>query len=402
MRVILLLLFFAFSNSAYSQLIEHQFLPSQTDPAITGHNQPHYAYLNDTVSKLNKLLLFFPGTGALPWDYRMFQQTAANLGYHSLGLCYENLQSINLDICPATHDSTCHRRARYEIWFGVDTHDSLNINFANSIVNRFVKAVKYLSINYPSENWGQFLINDSTINWSKVVTSGHSQGAGHAAFGSKYFKVNKVLMVSWIDWVWPGKPADWVRMPGQTHDSSYYGFIHTGDASIYSGIPTTWAVLGMLNYGQIVKIDTTVPPYYNTHSLITSIPIDTTPTQPNFHNCTLVDWVTPIDSVTGLPVLLPVWKYLLKNYSSTVNIKNISSGADSRFNVFPNPAKDFIKITGNTDYYGLNVEIYNLLGQRVGVYKNSDYINILNLSAGVYFMRMISDNEIINFKFFKY
>lgn len=402
MKNIILLLLFALNAAVYSQLVEHQFLPSQTDPAISGHNQPHYAYLNDTIPKLNKLLLFFPGTNALPWDYRFFQQTAANLGYHSLGLCYENLSSINLDICPGTHDSTCHRRARFEVWFGVDTHDSLNINYSNSILNRFIKAIKYLSINFPSENWSQFLINDSTVNWSKVVTSGHSQGSGHAAFGAKYFKLNKALMVSWIDWVWPGKPADWVRMPGQTHDSSYYGFIHTGDASIYYGTPTTWAVLGMLNYGPIVKIDTIVYPYSNSHSLITSIPIDTTATQTNFHNCTLVDWVTPIDSATGLPVLQPVWKYLLKNYSPTVNIKNIDSTVESHFHVFPNPAKDYIKITNNTPSYGSTTEIYNLLGQRVGVYKNSEYINISNLSSGIYFIMLYARSEILKFKFLKY
>jgi len=72
--------------SAKAQLVEHQVLPSTTDSNINGNNPPHYAYLDNSVNQINKLLLFIPGTNATPWDYRMFQQTAANLGYHSIGL----------------------------------------------------------------------------------------------------------------------------------------------------------------------------------------------------------------------------------------------------------------------------------------------------------------------------
>lgn len=314
-----------FNQLLNGQMIEHIIQPSQTDTGITGNNVDHHCYLNTIRVPENKLLIFFPGTNAKPWDYRLFQKTAADQGYHVIGLSYENLKSININVCPATQDSTCHARARKEVWFGEDSHDSLNIDYPNSVLNRIQKLLKFLSTEFPSENWDQYLINDTLVKWERVVLSGHSQGAGNATFGSKYFKVDRVIMFSWIDWMWPGKNPDWISAPGLTPDSSYYGFIHTGDASIFSGIPVTWNNLGMLHYGPITSTDTAQPPYHHTHSLITSMPIDTTPTQTNYHNSTAVDWVTPINAVTGIPVLRQVWEYLLKSDNFKPDAKRISA-----------------------------------------------------------------------------
>ncbi len=295
---------------ASAQLLQHQVLPSHTDSSIDGNNASHYTYVNKSVASRHKLLLFFPGTNGTPWDYRLFQQTAADMGYHVVGLSYENLASININICPRTFDSTCHGRARYEIWFGEDQHASIEISYANSVMNRLLMLLQYLEMNYPEENWQQFL-SDSTVQWHRIVTAGHSQGAGHAAFASKLFQVDRVIMMSWTDWAQPGKTASWIREPGATPDSAYFGFIHTGDASIYAKIPITWSDFNMLQFGPIVNIDTTSYPYLNSHSLITSVPIDTLMTQANFHNATCVDWATPIDQTAKTPLLLPVWQYLL-------------------------------------------------------------------------------------------
>lgn len=301
----------AFFNTTFAQLVERQILPVNTDASINGSNDPHFIYVNHAVPALNKLLLFFPGTNASGQDYTLFLQTAANLGYHVIGLDYENDISVNLLVCPATRDPSCHGRARNEIWFGMNEHDSVFVNPDNSIINRLNKLLHYLTIQYPNEAWEQYLVNDTTINWQKVVTAGHSQGAGHATFASKLFEVNRVIMLSWIDWIYPGTNPTWVTAASPTPDSAYWGFVHTGDASIYNGIPKTWSNLGVLNYGPIISIDTISSPYNNTHALITSSTIDTTATQTNFHNATVVDWVTPIDPTTNQPRFLPVWEYLL-------------------------------------------------------------------------------------------
>jgi len=322
---ILSLLLLLLNASVFAQLTEHQIYPSHTDPSITGNNELHYVYINKDIPGRNTLLLFFPGTTGKPWDYRQFQQTAANLGYHAIGLCYENLKSVNFNACPRTLDTTCHRRARYENWFGEDVHEILDISYPNSIMNRLIKLLQYLKTNYPEENWDQYLLNDSTVYWNKVVTAGHSQGGGHAAFAAKLFEIRRAIMISWTDWLWPGRTADWITMPGASPDSVYYGFIHTEDSSVYKKIPVTWENFDMLQYGPIVNTDTLGAPYFGTHSLVTSVPIDTFPPQNNFHNAPIVDWVTPIDSVTGLPVLLPVWQYLLASVQqSDHNAQKIS------------------------------------------------------------------------------
>lgn len=311
MKRYLTLILICYSVALNGQLVERFILPQTTDTNINGYNKSHHVYLNAGVPKINKLLLFFPGTNALPSDYTMILKTAANLGYHSIGLCYENLQSINLKVCPTTQDPTCHGRARREVWLGDDTHDSLNITKPNSVLNRFSKLLRYLKTTYPNEGWEQYMVNDSTPNWSLVVTAGHSQGAGNATYGSKLFKLHKVIMFSWVDWMYPGTNPLWITTPGQTPDSAYLGFIHTGDASIFNGIPTTWTNLGVTNYGPIVSVDTSSWPFNQTHGLITSAPIDSLPTQTNYHNATAVDWMTPIDNTSGLPIFKQVWEYLL-------------------------------------------------------------------------------------------
>ena len=295
---------------AFGQLIERKIAPASTDTAINGSADPHFVYLNTASRVLNKLLLFFPGTNASGQDYTLFLKTAADLGYHVIGLDYENDISINLIVCPATRDPSCHGRARNEIWFGTNDHEAVEVNIANSIVYRLNKLLAYLTNNYPNEGWEQYISNDS-INWHQIVTAGHSQGAGHATYASKQFAVDRVIMISWIDWIFPGTNPDWVTVPSSTPDSAYYGFIHTGDASIFSGIPTTWRNLGMSAFGPIISIDTSAAPYQYTHSLITSSMIDTTATQTNFHNATSVDWTTPIDPITMQPRFKPVWEYLL-------------------------------------------------------------------------------------------
>lgn len=384
----------------FSRQVEYIIQPTQTDTSITGNNAAHYCYFNNTVSSLNKLLIFFPGTNATPWDYRLFQQTAADLGYHVIGLSYENLESINMEVCPATRDSTCHRRARYEIWFGQDTHDSLEINYSNSVINRLLKLLKYLDNTYPLDNWGQYLVNDSTVNWGNIVTAGHSQGAGNATFGTKYFNVSRCIMFSWVDWMWPGKNPDWIKMSGVTPDSAYFGFIHTGDASIFNGIPTTWNNLGMMPYGQIISIDTAQFPYHNTHSLITGMPIDTIPTQVNYHNSTVVDWVTPIDDITRLPMLQPVWEYLLTLNPTTVSANDL---AQNTFKIpcYPNPAENRLYFPTFFDKTGYTHQIYNSQGRNVYNKKDKSDLDISNLQRGFYLVVTSYQNRVFFTKIIK-
>ncbi len=369
-----------------SKIIE----PKTTDVSIDGHNEPHYVLLDNSKPKLNKLLLFFPGTNARPFDYLKFAQTATEKGYHVINLSYENNESINIDICPQTKDTTCHHRARYEIWFGDDKHDNINITYPNSIINRLTRLLSYLHEHYPDENWSQFLKNDK-INWDKVVTAGHSQGGGHAGFGSKYFKVDKVIMFAATDWV-AGQTADWIRMEGPTPSEKYYGFIHTLDVPIYNTIGITWRDYGMLKYGMPVDTDTEPYPYKNSHSLTTSLTLNPGTTG---HNFPIVDFETPtMEDFSGY-VYSDVWKYFLENSPNT----DVSKIEAERIKFFPNPASDYIEIRQPSEGFepseGSVINIYNALGECVMTLPSTKLreqtilrIDISHLPVGFYFIQI--------------
>ncbi|MEW6196656.1 MAG: hypothetical protein AB1521_16030 [Bacteroidota bacterium] len=364
-------------------LTNHFILPFETDNQIDGHNEPHYILYNKNKSEhLNKLLLFFPGTNARPYDYLKFMQTATQLGYHAIGLSYENNESINLEVCPQTKDSTCHRRARYEIWFGEDQHVNLNISFSNSIINRLTKLLMYLAKNYADENWQQFLDENNSIKWERIISAGHSQGGGHAGFASKYFKVDKVIMISATDWV-DGKTADWIRKPGPTEAVKYFGFIHTKDVPIYNTIPITWRDYGMLQFGLMKNIDVIQRPYDNSHSLTTSLEY---PSWSIAHNFPIVDFETPSKEDFNGYVYSDVWEYLLENYpTSVIKDENEIPIGYELYQNYPNPFNPSTTINytiatsplNPSPYQGegnrerlVTLKVYDILGREVATLVN--------------------------------
>ena len=54
--------------------------------------------------------------------------------------------------------------------------------------------------------------------------------------------------------------------------------------------------------------------------------------------------------------------------------------------IYPNPAKDFVKIDGTE---AAEVQVYNALGQLVKTVRNSNEINVSNLTEGVYLLRIM-------------
>ena len=242
-RIILLSVLSVITSLSVSQT-EHIILPSTTDPACSTPNNNHFVYINQTLTAKNKLFLFFPGTGGVPFNQRLLLKHAANLGYHSIGLTYPNTQSIN-ELCINVSDTTCHSRARLEVFDGADRHDSINVDVSNSIKNRTLKLLQYLATTYPSENWSQYYTG-TTINWNKIIVSGHSQGGGHAGIISKLNTVDRVVMFAATDWINSlNRYADWITWNSVTTSDKYYGFIHQQDEAINLNLQKdTWIQYG--------------------------------------------------------------------------------------------------------------------------------------------------------------
>eukprot|EP00611_Tribonema_gayanum_P005051 TRINITY_DN14304_c0_g1_i1.p1 TRINITY_DN14304_c0_g1~~TRINITY_DN14304_c0_g1_i1.p1 ORF type:complete len:314 (+),score=-52.87 TRINITY_DN14304_c0_g1_i1:157-1098(+) len=258
----------------HSQIRLHTVLPSKTDSSIdivTSAGDEHYVYLSDSVLKLNKLFLFLPGTLGRGKNPRLIVPFAAKLGYHAISLSYASDIAL-AQLCKTSDEKKCFENGREEIISGKDLDKTLVVNPANSIENRVLKLIKYLSQDFPTENWAQFLTADGKINWSKICVAGQSQGGGHAAFIAYKQPVDRVVMFAspkdYSDY--SNQPANWLFQNSKTSISRFFAFVHSDDNS--NGC--TWEqqkeivkLMGMNKFGDWGNVDLVHSPYNHTHLL---------------------------------------------------------------------------------------------------------------------------------------
>lgn len=374
---------------------EYTVRPNMVDNMSGEPNNFHFIYFNQNVTQKDKLFLFFPGTGAVPFFYKEILKLAANLGYHSIGLTYPNSLAIN-QICAASTDTTCHSRARLEIFDGIDRHSEISVDTNNCIERRTLKLLQFLSNEYPEENWEQFFSGNEII-WEKIIVSGHSQGGGHAGIISKIKKVERVVMFAATDWIFLlNRTADWVTWEGETSTNRYFGFIHQNDEMVnFNSILNTWEGYGMDSLGELILVDTTSKPYNNAHQLYTLLTPDNDSTK--FHGSVVADAYTPFSFDT--PVYKPVWTYMIKGSELVSDINLIKKG--DNFKVFPNPTNAILNIM----YQGLdqaNYLMYNFEGKIVkqGVITHNE-IDISSLTPSVYLINIQNKSFNKSFKIIK-
>lgn len=265
-------------------LREYVVLPSATSTAISTYNEPHYAYIIPDDKRRNQLLVFLPGTGAEPKNYRKFIRLAASKGYHAIGLMYPNEPAIN-QICAGSGDVTSHSRARLEIIDGTDRHAGVNVNTGNSINQRLLSLLQYLHKAHPEENWAQY-ISSAQPAWEKIVMAGHSQGAGHAAVMGKTYPLHRAILFSGMDFLTNGLIPDWVQ--NTTRSDRFYALHHEQDELLDIDIVKNgWSHLAM---GTPATADQPIAPA--SRALTTkAAPAILLPSR--FHNMTVVDVYAP-------------------------------------------------------------------------------------------------------------
>lgn len=308
----IIILFLSITDIVVAQRQSTLILPQTTDPGITTNLNNHFVSINRSVTQKNQLFVFLPGTGGVAINTREINWTAADLGFHAINLTYPNDEAIN-DLCSATADLDCYANARLEVLDGINRSTLVDVSRANSIENRLIKLLIYLRTQSPNDNWGQFLINDSTLDWSKIIITGHSQGGGHAAIIGRYHAVARVIMFAAMDFnARSNSAANWIAQPNTTPNASppdrFWGFSHTRDDQVNFTLLTNriWPAYGMPSFGAITNVDTLAPPYSNTHSLTTDLDCEVT------HGCIVVD--ARLSRLRdGTPIYKPVWEYLLSN-----------------------------------------------------------------------------------------
>lgn len=364
--------------------IEHLVQPSTIDSLSGSPNNYHYIYVNKTQTLKNKLFLFFPGTGAVPFNYKYILKHAANLGYHSIGLTYPNSAAIN-QICLTTTDTTCHSRARLEVFDGIDRHSEINVDVNNCIERRTFKLLEYLNKAFNDENWGQYF-SGNQINWDKIIVSGHSQGGGHAGIISKIEKVDRVVMFAAMDWIALLKRnADWITWNGLTPSDRYYGFTHQYDESVdFNKLQITWDNYGMNSFGSLVLVDSSDFSYQNSHKLYTLLTPANSPDK--FHGSVVADFYVPKN--LGIPVFAPVWTYMIEGNNALYSVNDKKNS--QIINVFPNPVNSILYINCS-NFEHLYCEIYNIQGQNVKKIKAlNNKIDLSDLNAGIYILNIYS------------
>ena len=365
---------------------------SQTDANISWELKQHYSYFNPTCVSRNTLLLHLGGSYGKPGNYQLFPELAGNNGFHVINVHYPN-NTASKTACGTSTDSACFIKFRKEILEGIDYSTKVAVDTNNCIYNRVIKLLQHLHANFPSQNWNSFY-SGNTINWNKVIVSGHSQGGGHAAVIGLTKPVKRVIMFAS-----PNDynnrlniPAPWTQNPKITADSLYYGFVHLNDEVVNSSEQfQIWSNLGMPLYGDTTNVDATSIPYSNSRQLYTQI----SNSAASNHSIMILDSDVPL--VSGKPIFEAEWKYLL-GINNATSIKENKNKFE--FNIYPNPAQNQLVIDSDSKFKKLI--IHAVSGAVVYSQANSNsIINIENLKPGVYYVTLINDNKRSTKKFIK-
>jgi len=268
--------------------------PPETGTGIEMMHTPHVAIYNTAVPNTHKLFFMIVGTGGSATELRGMDSIIAGMGYHTLSIDYKN--NVITTVCNNSPDSSCFDKFRQEIMFGTPVSDSVNVDSTNSIINRFTKLLQYLIKNDPNGGWSEFIKGDN-VQWGKIVVGGHSQGAGHAAYIGKHFKVSRVLMFSGPqDYrVAFNSPAAWQSAKSLTPLNNYYAFLHIKDQYVVARQLADDAKVMGTAMPDSTHVEPLIPLQTTKHILVNSIETG------NAHMSTL------------LPVFKNVWEYMLKN-----------------------------------------------------------------------------------------
>jgi hypothetical protein len=269
--------------------------PSLTDTNYISNQSNHYIVRN-TVKHNNKLFLFIGGTNSFPNGFLILLGEEAELGFDVISLSYPNKVSTTSFLNDP--DSLVFDNFRDEMVFGNSVSAAINIDLLNSINTRVLKLLIYLKLNYSSQNWGQYLTNENTIKWEKIVVAGHSQGSGIACYIGKKFLVNRVIMFSGPNdfSAFYNKPAKWLGEVGLTPLNKHYALLHIQDeVSAFPYQVENLRKLGLLaSTEEPQRAEELKSPYNNARCL--SINIAST----SYHSSTI-----------GTNFLLPnIWKYM--------------------------------------------------------------------------------------------
>lgn len=283
-------------NDDSNETISFLVAPVDTDTNYSANQEKHFVLTNTTLHK-NELILFVGGSFSVPENYNIVCESMASLGFDVISISYPN--DVPAASLATSSDPLAFNHYRDEICFGNPVSDAVDVNELNSVNNRTINLLQFLKNSRPNENWEQYLTSQNTLNWSKIIVAGHSQGSGHACYFGKKNNVSRVLMFSGPNdySTFFNAPANWLTLSGQTSLQKQFALLHERDQIVpFENQIANLVGLGLLNNGEEpTHIDNLDSPYENANALSTNI------FGLSFHNST-------IGGNSKLPAL---WEYML-------------------------------------------------------------------------------------------
>jgi len=374
MKIISTILLFVIATTAFSQISTFYVKPIQTDVGYAAVQDSHLVVRNTTTNN-NKLFLFIGGTGSSTIAYQSISNFAGNLGYDVINLSYPNtVAAASLGNSP---DSMVFNKFRQEVCYGTPVSPDVTVDSLNSINTRTIKLINYLNTTYPTQNWNQYLMNPTTLNWSKIAVGGHSQGGGHACYFAKFNDVERALMFSSPNDYsgYFSNAANWLRTTGVSSMNKHFAYLSLMDEVVsFSNQLTNLQGLGLFPLYDTTYVDNASSPYSNSHFLYT--------TQPPglailYHNST-----TKISLINN-----SVWTYMLTSIIPTGLIV-INDNTDLL--IYPNPTYSLVNISSKSTLFDSAYTVKNVAGQTIlsGKFIDTNGCNIdfSSLENGLYFI----------------
>ncbi|MGN6544230.1 MAG: BPSS1187 family protein [Aureliella sp.] len=285
---------------------------SEIDPRAAEHPEINFVFIDDKgkaadlqhavvdtrVPSQGKLVIWLMGH-----NQGLFERISS-YGLHGIQVHYANGWFGKLT--KQQHDNgDVIGKIRLEACTGEDFSPVVSIPKPDSMMERSFQFVKWLAKENPQGEWQQFLNADGTgLNWDKVIVSGISHGSTTAARFAIHQKVDRVVMFS--------GPRDntesWQGLPSATPHNRFFGFTHVlDDGWVHDHYCRSWQLLGLNQFGPLVDVDKTQPPYGNSRRLITDA--DVKKDSRRAHSCVVPGGGSPKDA-QGKFLYEPVWRYL--------------------------------------------------------------------------------------------
>jgi hypothetical protein len=388
-------------SSVHAQLQIYNIAPKMTDSRIDTALQDHYAFINRSATPRNRLLVFFPGTGAEPRNYRAFPSLAANLGFHAVGLNYPNDETVNGRCGALSTDLDCYGAIRGETLDGVNRTDKAVVSRTNSIENRLIKLLQHLHRQYPQDNWTQYLERaqngDTVPRWGNLIVAGHSQGGGYAGYIAVVKRVARCIMFCAMDYNGiVRRMANWMTGVKATPIQEFFAMGHERDELVnYATLSgSAWPAYGLTSAANIVNVDNqqqpSAPARFFSTNLESAVLGSLVVVGPR-HNAPVVDVNSPTQN--GRYIFEPTWGYMLTAPSLATSIHQSSDAPtdDEEIHISPNPASHLLSVQGAKG--SSELVLMNIFGQtilRQNIEKFPYTVDVSSLPSGIYLLSIRS------------